>query len=121
MSSPTQRTLLKLRKEGWTVCTVERYIAAIRQRKDAFGFGDLLCFRVGQPGATLVQTTSGSNFAARLTKIRTIAEAGMWLEAGNRILLHGWAKQGERGKRKTYVCRELEITKEILGGRDNVD
>lgn len=38
------------------------------------------------------------------------AEAGVWLAAGNRIVVHGWKKSGPRGARKVWNCRELEIT-----------
>lgn len=113
-TSPTQRSLAKLRKEGWTVCSVEKWIAQIKQRKDAFGFGDLLSCRIGTAGATLVQTTSGSNFSARLEKIKGIAAAGVWLASGNKIVIHAWAKQGPRGKAKHWLCREMEITSETL-------
>lgn len=107
--TPTQRSLAYLRKDGWTVCSVEKWIAQIRQRKDAFGFGDLLSVKAGVPGATLVQTTSGSNVSARIAKIRSIAEAGIWMAAGNRIVVHGWRKVGERGKRKLWEVREVTL------------
>ena len=112
--SPTQRSLSAMRRDGWTVCVVEKWIAQIRQRKDAYGFGDLLACRIGQPGATLVQTTSGSNVSARLDKIRTIPEAGIWLAAGNRIEVHGWRKTGPRGMRKVWTCRKIEVSRETL-------
>lgn len=110
--TPTQRSLAKLRADGWTVCVVEKWIPATPAgykgrilRSDAFGFGDLLAAKVGVPGSTLVQTTSGSNVAARIAKIKGIAEAGIWMAAGNRIEVHGWRKVGERGKRKLWECR----------------
>lgn len=108
--TPTQRSLAKLRQDGYTVCVVEKWIPMIHQRKDAFGFGDLLAVKVGENGATLVQTTSGSNFSARMEKIRGIAEAAIWLAAGNRIAVHGWRKTGPRGKRKRWECREEYFT-----------
>lgn len=103
--SPTQRSLASLRSAGWTVCIVEKWIAQIRQRKDAFGFGDLLAVKVGEPGATLVQTTSGANMSARIAKIRTNAAAAIWLAAGNRIVVHGWRKV-VRNKRKVWEVKE---------------
>lgn len=112
--SPTQRSLAYLRASGWTVCVVEKWIAQIRQRKDAFGFGDLLAVKVGSPGATLVQTTSGSNMAARVAKIRDTAAAGIWLAAGNAIVVHGWRKVTRNG-RKVWEVREhaMQGTKEL--------
>jgi hypothetical protein len=77
--------------------------------RDAFNFGDILACKVGVPGAVLVQTTSGANASARVKKIQAIAEAGMWLAAGNRITVHGWSKKGKAGKRKMWECREVEI------------
>lgn len=114
--SPTQRTLAHLRKQGYTCAIVEKYIAAIRQRKDVFGFGDVLAVKVGEPGSMLVQATTntGGQFSKHLMKIKTIAEAGIWLAAGNRIRLVTWAKQGAHGKRKVWTCRELDITPEVL-------
>jgi hypothetical protein len=108
--TPTQRSLAYLRDSGWTVCVVEKWIPQIRQRKDAFGFGDLLAVKVNVPGATLVQTTSGSNMAARVAKIRATPEAGIWLAAGNRIVVHGWRKL-TFGGRKRWQVRE-----EVMGG-----
>jgi hypothetical protein len=107
--SPTQRSLAELRKDGWSACIVEKYVAPIRQRIDAFHFGDILAVKVGIPGATLIQTTTASHAANRLDKIRSIAEAGIWLAAGNRIVIHGWAKRGPRGKHKVWTCSITEV------------
>ena len=108
-TSPTQRSLAKLRAEGWTVRVVEHWNQYARIRQDLFGFGDLIAVKVGVPGATLVQTTTGHNLSARIAKIYGIPEAGIWKAAGNRIVAHGWRKVGERGKRKLWECREVEI------------
>jgi hypothetical protein len=113
-TSPTQRSLKHLRADGWTCCIVEKWIAQIKQRKDAFGFGDLLCVRVGSNGAMLVQATTGDHFSHRLEKIKTIPEAAIWLAAGNTIRLMTWAKQGARGKRKTWTLREMDVTANSL-------
>lgn len=107
--TPTQRSLAHLRALNYSVCVVEKWIAQIKQRKDAFGFGDLLAVRAGIRGALLVQTTTGSNVAARIAKIRSIAEAGIWLAAGNQIEVHGWRKVGARGKRKKWECLVIPI------------
>ena len=114
--TPTQRSKAKLRAEGWTTTPAEQWIPASPAgykgplvRKDAFGFGDILAVKIGVPGATLVQVTSGSNVAARIAKIRGIAEAGIWMAAGNRIEVHGWRKVGAAGKRKLWECRVVEM------------
>lgn len=114
--TPTQRSLKLLRERGYIVDVIEKWIPCTPKgfkgpikRRDAWNFGDLLAAKIGVQGATLVQTTSGSNVSARLAKIKSIAEAGIWLASGNRIVCHGWAKRGERGKRKTWTCREVEV------------
>jgi hypothetical protein len=119
--TPTKRSLDFLRKDGFSVWVVEKWVPAtpcgFKGRlitRDVWNFGDILAVRIGQPGATLVQTTSGSNVSARLDKIRTIAEAGIWLASGNRIEVHGWRKTGPRGMRKVWTCRKIEVSKETL-------
>jgi len=114
--NPTARSLSKLRKDGWTCAIVERWIPATPAgyrghivRRDALGFGDLLAVKIGVPGATLIQCTSGSNVSARLSKIKSIDEAAIWLASGNRIVVHGWRRVGARGKRKLWQCREVFI------------
>ena len=120
MNSPTQRSLAKMRKEGWQVCVVEKWIAQARQRFDAFGFGDLLACQPGQR-ITLVQTTSRSNMMARYHKIIGLPSAETWLRSGGKIILHGWSKKGARGERKLWQCAENEITLlEIQAQRDEL-
>jgi hypothetical protein len=110
-TSPTQRTLRECRRRGWTACVVERWIAQARQRVDAFGFGDVLAVDpAGEGGAILLQATSGSNVAARVSKILDLDTTHAWLAAGNRVAVWGWAKRGPRGQRKVWTVREVEIT-----------
>lgn len=104
--SPTQRSLKKLRDEGWHACVVEKWNTFAKIRNDAFGFGDILAFR-GHITA-LVQTTSDANVSARLKKIQDIPEAHAWASGATRqIIVHGWGKKGAKGKRKTWECREI--------------
>jgi hypothetical protein len=106
--TPTQRSLAKLRSEGFLVAVVEHWNSFVRRRQDLFGFADLLAVRGDL--ALLVQTTTGSNAAARVEKIRECAAAQYWLASPNRkITVHGWSKRGERGKRKLWTCREIQI------------
>lgn len=116
MSSPTIRTIAKMKKEGYIIGVVERFIKMGRfgMRKDLFGFIDLIACRPEESGTVGVQTTSGSNFSAHIHKILDNEEirlnAVTWVSSGNRILLHGWRKVGPRGKRKLWECREQELT-----------
>lgn len=106
MSSPTQRSLAVLRSEGWTCQITERWNPFSKTRQDLFGFCDILAMSPTL-GFLAVQTTSSSNLAARITKIKNEARAGIFLASGGKIAVHGWSKKGPRGKRKAWSlsCR----------------
>jgi len=94
--SPTERSLKHLRDEGFLVCIVEKVIPHCFLRKDAFGFGDLLacnCDRTSRYfGVWLIQTTSGSNHAARVKKAMALREMTTWLRSGGRFAVLSWRK-----------------------------
>ncbi|MBI4326652.1 MAG: hypothetical protein HY674_15520 [Chloroflexi bacterium] len=46
--TPTQRSLSKLRAEGWLAVIVERWNPYDRVRQDLFGFADLLAIRAAK-------------------------------------------------------------------------
>jgi hypothetical protein len=104
---PTQRTLEECRKRGWTAGVVERWIAAIQQRKDLFGFGDVLVLD-GKPGSLLIQATSQTNVSSRIRKVLSIAASWDWLRAGNRISVWGWEGVAF-GERKRWHVTENPI------------
>ena len=111
--SPTQRSLALLRKQGYTVAITEHWNQYARIRQDLFGFVDVLAV---SERMLAIQTTSGTNVSKRVKKIIELEAAREWLEAGHRIVVHGWAKRGERGKRKLWTCREVEVTLENFDG-----
>lgn len=112
--TPSARSTKYLRDRGWIVCRVEQTLHMPGKpwgnKKDAFGFGDLLAARPGpeiqQAMIALVQVTSTGNLMARWKKIAAEPLAQKWKEAGGNILLHGWSKRGPRGKRKVWTLRE---------------
>src|SRR4051812_9124379 len=111
MSTPTQRSKAKLQSEGFLVAITEHWNSFVRRRQDMFGFVDLLAIRGDVTIA--VQTTSGAHVAERIAKIRSLQASLLWLDSPNRkIMVHGWAKRGERGKRKLWHCRTIELTKD---------
>lgn len=111
--SPCQRTLKKMRADGWLCAITEHWNPWSKTRNDLFGFIDVLCIKGDQMLA--VQTTSASNMAARETKIRASQAASVWLESPTRlIVIHGWSQKGPRGERKTWQCREIVLTAELL-------
>jgi hypothetical protein len=125
MTSPTQRSLARLRKEGYIVAVVEKWLPLFGKKKpgepkkkgfggirvDLFGFADILGFRVSPPDFLLVQTTtnSGSNFTSRIRKCEENGVASAWKLAGGRIQIHGWSKRGARGKRKLWEVKIHEL------------
>lgn len=78
-------------------------------RKDLFGFGDILAVKPGE--FLIVQTTAASGQAARRSKIIALPEAGQWLRAGGRIMVHGWRKKLHKpgGKAMRWFCNETQI------------
>lgn len=102
--SPTQRTLAHYRKLGAVVEVVERWNPHSKTRHDLFGMFDLLV--LSDNTIIGVQVTSGSNVAARLVKLRESPLLPVWLGCGGKVLVHGWAKRGPRGKVKRWTLRE---------------
>lgn len=103
MSSPTQRSLARLRADGYLADVVEKWIPVVKRRRDLFGFIDILAIRDNE--VVGVQATSGSNVAARIAKIAEHENVGAVRKAGIRIVVHGWAKRGRR-----WQCREVDIS-----------
>lgn len=104
--SPTQRTLVELRKQGYLAEVVERFNHHTMRRHDLYGIGDIIA--VDCNGSLLVQCTSGSNGAARVKK--AIAECGPNLRAwlahpSRRMEVHAWRKLKTKTRQKWFVRR----------------
>ena len=114
--SPTQRTLEWLRKEGYRVGKVERWIERVKKRIDLFGFIDLIA--IGKEKDIVGIQSCGQAFSEHKKKIciecREAAEG--WLGAGGRIILIGWRrlKVKRGGKAMRWEPRILEITPSII-------
>jgi hypothetical protein len=119
--TPTARTLAECKRRGWRAQVVEQTIPHTFIKRDLFGCVDVLALD-GLPGVLGIQVTSSSNVAARVAKMRTeCAEAvGAWLAAGNRLVVHGWAKRGKAGSRKVWTLREVDLTRVISARREGV-
>lgn len=104
MSSPTARTLAEMRKRGYLVQVVEKWIPAVKRRQDLYGFIDVLAIREGE--IVGVQATSGDNVASRVAKIAEHEHVGAVRRAGIRILVHGWRKNAQ-GR---WVLREVDCS-----------
>lgn len=106
--SPTQRTLQALRKLGFVAAVVERWNPHARVRQDLFGCIDIVAIRDGI-GILGIQACAGASHAARRDKAAAEPKLRTWLECGGRFEIWSWAKQGARGKRKTWTLRREEI------------
>ncbi|NIA67797.1 hypothetical protein HBA54_04265 [Pelagibius litoralis] len=101
--SPTQRSLKHLRDQGYMAEVVERWVPRVNIRKDLFGVIDILALpEDGTP--VYVQTTTGSNRAARRTKMLD-CEALPRMQAKGRVLLHAWRKN----TKNRWVLTEEEV------------
>lgn len=112
MSSPTQRSLEMLRREGWKVAIVEKWNPAVKRRQDLWGFVDILAIRGTETLA--VQTTSDSNVAGRVRKIGESSDVAAVRAAGWSIHVHGWksvqAKTKKGTTRKQWKCRIVDVS-----------
>lgn len=137
-STPTTaRTLAHCRKLGWLAGVVERRIPFPKPQGtkiDLFGVidvvavvvptaahhswedhgGDGPCSACWKPGAIGIQSTAniGGHHAKHRTKILAEPRALAWVQAGNRLELWTWAKQGGRGQRKLWTLRVEVFTVE---------
>lgn len=89
--SPTQRSLEYLREQGYHCEVVEKWNSFTRQRKDLWGWCDILAIRKDEVLA--VQVTSTSNITARIKKIQDSDTVGLVRDAVIRIEVHGWSKK----------------------------
>lgn len=117
MSTPTSRTLDRLRSEGWIPEVVEQkiHIPGPKPRmfkRDLFGCIDVIaCHK--KLGQTLgVQCTTGDNHAARRTKALAEPRLKTWLLCGNRFEVWSWRKVDGRWQVRQEAV-SLEQTKDL--------
>lgn len=103
MTSPTARSLAKLRKEDWHPWVVETFNHYTKTRRDLFGFVDILAIKGSETLA--VQATSYSNVSSRVNKIAEHDNVGFVREAGWRIEVWGWHKVG-----RFWQCRIVDCS-----------
>lgn len=109
MKSPTVQSLKRMRDAGYACEVTERWNPFAKCRQDMFGFVDIIC--CGPEDTIAVQTTVRGEVKRRIAKIQGLPQAKRWLSvnAKRRIQVHGWAKMGERGQRKTWICLCIEM------------
>lgn len=102
---PTERTMIWLRNQGYTVAKVEHRLPFTNSRVpktvDFCGFADIIAFKPGEIGSTAYQATDDDDptgesgkghVAARVRKILAEPRHRPWLQCGNRIQVIGWVK-----------------------------
>jgi hypothetical protein len=110
-STYNARTLAECRRRGWIAQGVEQTIRIPGGRtfkRDLFGIIDVVAVDLSAPPGQRtigIQTTSGGtggSVAPHRAKILAEPRARAWVEAGNRLELWSFAKQGARGKAKRW-------------------
>jgi hypothetical protein len=103
--SPTARTQLRLRVEGYIVANVERYNPWSKRRQDLFGFIDTLA--INEQEFLAIQSTSGANHAARVEKVAEGLRRLPMLTRFVRVEVWSWSQRVARNKdgRKAKVKR----------------
>lgn len=102
MTTPTARTLAKLRKEGWRPWVVEKWNSHTKTRLDLYNIGDVLAIRGTE--TLLVQATSYSNVSQRVKKIAESEHIAAIREAGWRVECWGWHKVGRFWTARVVDC-----------------
>ncbi len=107
-TSPTQRTLARLKRDGFTAGVVEKWIPQTKRRLDFLGGIDIIA--VGNGSIVGIQCTSQSNASARVRKLCAEPRLKVWCDNGGKLQVWGWAKKGPAGKRKLWQVNVQEVT-----------
>lgn len=99
--SPMQRSLKKLRDDGYVCFITEHFARGLRH--DLFGWCDILALREDEVLA--VQVTSRGNVAARVKKITDAVTLPIVRKAGIRVCVHGWGKL-----KAGWTLREVDLS-----------
>lgn len=120
--SNTSRTLEYIRSQGWMADKVEQfnaYAGKFGQRKDMFGFGDIVA--MGENSIIAIQSCgqSFSEHDKKITQDEIVAPNALkWLQSGGRLILIGWrkVKLKKGGKAMRWQPRIKEYTEDDFWG-----
>jgi hypothetical protein len=87
-----------LEKQGYTVERVEYFNYFTKRRIDLLGVADLLALNGKE--LLLVQVTSRGHLSSRRRKSAMSDKLRLWIQAGGKIIFHGWDKEGSRWRIK---------------------
>ena len=110
--SPMQRSLNKLREDGYRPAIVEYRVPFKPITKDLWGVVDILA--INEQETLAIQCTTSSNMAARVTKARESVDLVTWLQQTpmHRFEVWGWLKRANR-----WCVRRLEVRPSRAGAR----
>jgi hypothetical protein len=114
MTSPTARTLARLRRRGYLAGVVERWLPRANVRKDLFGCADVLAVHPRDRAFLLVQCTSLAHVGDRLRKAKARPELAAWLQAGGAFEVWGWARRGRRWAVKGVAVRPGDLAAVVI-------
>lgn len=113
------RSLKLMRERGYLAEVVEHWVQWGDKRdlkpgekggirRDLFGFGDVFAF--DHESAIIVQCTSKTNLAARITKAKAIPAFAKWMHPDRWVEFHGWfLRQRNLVKRHICLCVRLHL------------
>lgn len=104
------RSMVALRKLGYTVGMVERWNGHVGIRQDLFGFVDIVAVKPGM--VMFVQTTSDAQVRAHIEKLMRHENFKAVESSGARLVIHGWSKIANR-----WSCREVVLAAGWLPGQ----
>lgn len=102
-TSPTQRSLAYVRNIGGIAAVVEHWNPHVKIRQDLFGCLDVVGLLPNAARTIGIQACVTGDQQKRIAKILAEPRARAWVACGNALECHGWAKRGERGKRKLWT------------------
>lgn len=107
MASPASRSIAYLKSKGYHVHKTEYWNSFARKRIDFGGFADAIAYSDFERGCLAINFTTTGNISGHIKKYETNDNLKAWFRAGNRFVIHGWAKRGPRGKRKIWTLKEV--------------
>ena len=116
-SKPLQRSILELKKQGYSVGITERFNSFVKIRQDFCGFADAIAFHPERNETLAIQACAdnGGSVSAHLKKLMDIPAVKTWImQPSRRLEIWGFGKRGDRGKRKLWTLRKIEITKSMF-------
>ena len=93
MTSPTQKTLKLLRKNGFTAQVIEHWNSFAKRRIDLFGCIDIVAIHPNSIGVLGIQCTAYPNGKSRINKALAQPELNIWMEAKNHFAIYEWKKE----------------------------